>query len=219
MTLGILTCTTKNRAPLYKLTNITKMKFASSNLNIKYVFDGDFNNNDSRKAYWNKILFCRKHIKKFDWIMWMDDDAGIIDQTFNIEAFIEAATQNGEKIIAAEDENGFNCGIFLMKNDEFCISFLDKVYNELYEKFKNDIWPEQNAMKYLLSLEENKKYFKIVPGYLINAHHPCYISDVPNLMNDYTFIVHVAGGDGRKIQLFRQPGLMEKIFKTEQCLE
>lgn len=216
MTLGILTCTTKNRAPLYKLTNITKMKFASSRLDVQYVFSNSFSENIDWGLFWLKPQFMLKHISKFDYILWMDDDAGIVDQTFNVEQFLNSLNPS-KSIFLAKDENGLNAGVILMKNDEIskeCLQYqISKAPLPEYQK----LYYDQSVL--VDFVERHKDSFQELPGSIFNAHHEGIEFEVPNKYCDFTFIVHVAGGDGRKIQLSRRPGGLEEVYKVNQCLE
>ena len=219
--LGILTCTSYDKHNIIrdnfcKITNLTKIKFASQWLNVQYIYSDSIKEelNLNVLPYWLKCNFILKYIDLFDYILWMDDDAGIVDQSFDINSFLNSLDES-KSIFIANDENGINAGVFFMKNSEISKECLKYIISKQSLKEYNKLYYDQTVL--IDFINNHKEIYQEISGSIFNAHHKGFEHNHPNKYCDSTFIVHVAGGDYRKKILGSNPESLKKIFKIEKC--
>lgn len=186
MRLGIVTCSTPNRQWLYSITNQTKVKYCSIH-NIDYIFSDQFYPDKQRHPYWNKIAFIRTYLPKYDWVLWMDDDAGFISSESIFSIF-----DTNAQLLYANDLNGFNAGVMAFNNTDRVQKCLDCVWNTMYYLYKDHSCPEQDAL-YKLFVQD-LHIGGCIDGSIYNAYNrQLTISDV-NQATENTIILHIAGG-------------------------
>lgn len=195
MRVAILTCTTPNRKWLYDITNPGKMKYAKSH-GYDYIFSDEFYPDKSKGIYWLKPAFISKNISdKYDWILWVDDDASIIKQDFDLEKFITNVDEDGKDIYAAEDINGLNAGVLLLRSTEDNRSLFDFIYNKMESKYRFAKFQDQSA---LAAVAKHLNILKIVDGHVLNAYNSRLTISPKNQQTKDTFILHIAGGSSFK---------------------
>ena len=189
MKVAILTCSTPNRKWLYDITNTTKEKYCQK-FGYTYIFDDTFYPDKSRHPYWNKIKFVAEKLKDFDYVVWMDDDAGFIKFDKSLDDFLKC------DFGYCEDLNGFNCGVFVVKNIEENQNIFDFIWNKMYNEYKTHFFPEQDALKeiYQKSMPDLGTAFD---GSLYNAYDKVVITS-KNQRNENTIILHIAAGSDYK---------------------
>lgn len=189
MQVAILTCSTQNRKWLYDITNPTKEKYCKEH-GYTYIFSDTFYPDKSRHPYWNKIKFVAENLKNYDYVIWMDDDAGFIKFDKSLEEFLKC------DFGYCEDLNGFNCGVFVVKNTPDNQNIFDFMWNNMYDKFKNHRFPEQDALLqiYQKDMPELATEFD---GKIYNAYDKSVIIS-KNQRNDDSIILHIAGGSDYK---------------------
>ena len=82
-------------------------------------------------VYYNKIIAVNNILedkRNFDWILYLDSDAIITNFVYNIEDIINRHIT--KEIIFAQDSNGINNGVFLIKNTPNMKNFLKDVYTD-----------------------------------------------------------------------------------------
>ena len=192
MKIAVLTCSTPNRKWLYDITNRTKEKYCTKN-NIDYIFSDTFYPDKSRHPYWNKIKMICDYLPKYDWVVWIDDDAGFINDTS-----IEEVIKNTEKpFMFCEDMNGFNSGVMFIKNTDIMQSTFEFVWNKMYNIYKNSKFPEQDALRTII---KDLNVGKSIDGHLYNAYDKSLTVCKQNQANENTIILHIAGGSVFKEQ-------------------
>lgn len=93
----------------------------------KYVAERvtDFN---GRHPVWAKLPCIERHLPACDWLFYLDSDAAITNQDFdlvNIIQFIEA-----DRIMAVcDDANGMNAGVLLVRNHPLARKVIHAVYH------------------------------------------------------------------------------------------
>lgn len=130
-----------------------------------------------RSSSWYKILLMLKALsdKSINLVMWIDADA-IILKDFQVEDL-----NTGSDLRMGVDSNGLNAGIILLRNTDWSVGFLNRVWES--ESFIHHIWWEQAAIHHLQQM-----------GYLKN-----HLDPLPPEFNSYepikgkTFIAHAAG--------------------------
>lgn len=192
MQIAVLTCSTQNRKWLYDITNRTKEKYCSKN-NIEYIFSDTYYPDKSRHPYWNKIKMICDYLPKYDWVVWIDDDAGFINDNS-----IETVIMNTEKpFMYCEDMNGFNSGVMFVKNTPIMQNTFEFIWNKMYYSFKNHQFPEQDALKTII---KDLDVGKSIDGHLYNAYDKSLTVCEQNQRNEDTVILHIAGGSWFKEQ-------------------
>ena len=201
MKIAIITCTTSNRKWLYDITNPGKSKYAAMH-GYDYIFSDTFYPDRSKGVYWLKPAFIRENIsEKYDWILWMDDDAGILKFDFDLELFIKENEEFGKDIYAAEDLNGLNAGVLLLRSNDENKSIFDFIYNSMEPVYKSAIYQDQSA---LLDISKRLDVLKLVDGHILNAYDRLLTFSPKNQMTSDTFILHIAGGDEFKRHNFNR---------------
>ena len=168
-------------------------------------------------VYYNKIIAVDSVLKdqrNFDWVLYIDSDAAVSNFNYKIEDIIKR--HSDKEIIIAQDSNGVNNGVFLIKNTENMKKFLEKSYGD--RNFYHSKTPEQSAMFYYLQQDEYKNLVGIESPHLMNAYLNGYADlkstkeDIKNWDKD-SFIVHFFQLSTKdRVNLFKQILLTQNII-------
>ena len=119
---------------------------------LKNSFDCErfFIEDFGKPAPWFKIPTLIKEIdsNEYDYILWIDADAMILNQNFDIKQILD----ENKSLHISHDPNSINSGAMLWKCDKVSRGFLKEVW-KLSEKYLNHIWWEQAAIIELLASE------------------------------------------------------------------
>jgi len=120
-----------------------------------------------REPVFMKIPLILNNLKKYDYVLWIDSDAIVINSNFDLKKLIAS----GRNLYISEDFNGINAGVMLWRKCEFSEKILGKIW-DLYDEYKNHVWKEQEALRNLidsnyLSAREMTEY---VPQKILNAY-------------------------------------------------
>jgi len=157
----------------------------------------------SRPAAWSKILEVRKHLPRYDWLMFIDVDTLIMNPAVRLE---DVADDSVDQVLAA-DHNGVNSGVWMVRNTPWSFTFLDELWAQddlvkgpylfhyeqraFHRLFHTDPWSKQpstkNAAPYA-GAAEVRAHSKIVNQCVFNSLLPWYVSG--------DFVVHFAGLKG-----------------------
>lgn len=90
---------------------------------------------DGRPEEWSKILAMKEQAQASNakWLLWIDDDIIITNESHKLEHLIEAYGADKDLIIAQDADRQrtpINNGIFLLKNTEWSRNFLSEVWVE-----------------------------------------------------------------------------------------
>ena len=66
-------------------------------------------------APWSKIDALLLHLRRFDWLLYLDGDALVANPAICLESFLDDAYD----VVMAEDWGGYNTGAFLVRNSTF----------------------------------------------------------------------------------------------------
>lgn len=150
---------------------------------------------------WEKLPLILKHIKNYDYIMWVDADAFFYSDVGNIKDIINEHLDknfifNFDKNQITKDDkliNFINCGVFIVKNTQYSIDFLNKwAYDE--ELFKNNshsgFW-EQGVLidmqnQNISNIKENQYIYDYSIIQHFNENDQGKVSATP-------YILHLAG--------------------------
>jgi len=150
----------------------------------KYGYDTyfyEYNITPERLIGWSKIKIILKYIKDYDYILCVDYDAFPV-KDFKIEDFID----NENELYIANDVNGINAGVFILKGGEKSETFLNKVWTTA----PNNPLSEQGAMGILLKQRYSIKV-KYMDRKIFNSYG--YSGDESANFSRDTIIAHTAG--------------------------
>eukprot|EP00903_Cladosiphon_okamuranus_P006685 g6525.t1 len=121
----------------------------------------------SRPAAWSKLLVLQKHLGSYDYVIFVDIDAFIMNPTFKLEWILDVAQQQKETggeeawgagsesdLIVTQDWNGPNSGVVFVRNSEFSRWLLQEWWDQ--KQFVRGNYPfqyEQRAMHFLLQTD------------------------------------------------------------------
>lgn len=160
----------------------------------------DRNLSNDRPPSWSKVIMMSTALECHSVCMWIDADAMILNQTVAIESILNVhdCRNPPADLYITRDQNGVNCGVFVMRSSQRSYDFLEKVW--LSERYINHHWWEQAAFASLIESEWPIRV-AYLPKRSINAYPDDY---VPGDM-----ILHTAGMANRQHVLMeyaaRQP--------------
>lgn len=153
---------------------------------------------DQRRTVWGKIDVIEKVLPKFDWLLWLDMDAVIMNSQQTIEELMTrlktdyyngTASEFDEKIdfiiIRPGTDKMINAGVFLIKNTSWSFKFLREIQAR-EEWYRQGPSYEQGAMWDVMRQPE---YIKRTL-YLDRENH--IFNTFPKFYQDGDFVVHFA---------------------------
>jgi hypothetical protein len=175
----------------------------------------------SRPGAWSKLPAVKKHLPYYDYIMYMDVDAVIMNFNRKIEELIVP----GFDIVMATDWNGPNTGVWIAKNTEFTKWFLEEAWKQdqftqsgfpfEYEQravhylMRTEIWKKRRLPKYPGDIADIRRRIFLMDQCAMNSYavHPLYMKADRQVSQyiDGDFVIHFAGKKGKiKVDLMRQ---------------
>ena len=85
----------------------------------------------SRPIPWSKIHLILKYLPDYDYIVWIDADILIMNNTISLESIIDKYISYD--IICGTCTRMINTGILFIKNTDFCKQFLKAVFDNEYD--------------------------------------------------------------------------------------
>lgn len=187
MRIGIVTLSTPNIETYCQYTRARNCDYAEQH---KYQFIAFKEKlDDSRPASWSKLLALLMNWDDYDWLMWIDADAMIMNKDIKLESIID----NKYDFIVSTDLNGINCGIFLVKTTEFMRQIFEQAYDK--KEFINHPWWEQAALMSLMNENEilRQKTKKInkkeINSYMNDFEKGDFILHLPGFSNDTRYLI------------------------------
>jgi hypothetical protein len=185
MKIGILSITNESYWPVSDITRHVNVEYASSH---DYVFNMSIHPPAPwAETVWGKITYLKKRLSEFDWVMWIDADAMVMNHRVKIEDLIAKCPLDTDLIISS-DLHGLNAGVFLLRNRQWSRDFLQAV-DESKSEFISHKYPEQEAMDAILKdfNGKNGDYpVSYLPQWLLNQF---WLQWIPG-----DFIIHHSGG-------------------------
>jgi len=77
----------------------------------------------NRIATWNKLIAVQRELAAFDWVLWLDADALIVNPRHRIEDVI-APYISDKQMLFSSDNQGLCAGVFFAKNTPWSHAFL-----------------------------------------------------------------------------------------------
>ena len=94
----------------------------------------------ARHPVWSKMKLLLRHLPEFDWMLWLDADALIVNRDITLESFVDSSAD----LIVTADHNGLNAGVFLLRNSPAAARFLELAWDRA--DCIDHPWREQEAM-------------------------------------------------------------------------
>jgi len=168
-----------------------------------------------RHIVWEKISLIldlfENHRNEFDWLFYCDADIMIMNHSIELKSFID----DSKDFIITHDCNGFNAGVFLLRNSNWSFNFIKRVWNvdpghsEMQGKFGETL-AEQLAMKHAMKWmpdHERAEHIKVVSQDLFN----CYLYNEYSLSHNEgnfkigDFVLHLPGMENhRREEIFNK---------------
>ncbi|OUM60469.1 glycosyltransferase family 34 protein [Piromyces sp. E2] len=169
----------------YQYANINNYSFFLNNKR----YDND------RSLYYMKIntiietMIYGLKTKEFDWVFWVDCDTALSNPNIKLEVFVP--TDSDIHLIFAEDKNGLNAGIFLLRVHSWTLNFLMRAKSYQYFNKEEDLYfVDQAAINNALVAGHEERHYIIVPEDWFNT----WFDDIkPN-----SFVYHFSGRDINK---------------------
>ena len=190
------------------------------------VYNKPFNNNTAH--CWNKVAAIIKNLKFFDYLVWIDADAIIVNHNTTIEEIINIAPD--KELFVCEDINKIkeciNSGVLIIKNTQWTNELFLKIWNCDVIHSHND----QNVLLYII----NKEIYPNIPSdlkfskYCNQNMHPKVIVSDQTLFNTHiynfkinNFILHLMGESSEaRTHVMRQVNTLLKLdnYNSLDCV-
>ncbi|KAF7723310.1 hypothetical protein EC973_002107 [Apophysomyces ossiformis] len=152
---------------------------------------------DNRNVVWGKIDVLQKLLPKYEWLLWLDMDAVIMNMDKSLENLIDtfrsqypggkADFDDTVDIIIARrsSDEAINAGVFLIRNSIWSNNFLRDLQN-IEEWYKKGPYYEEGALKQLISQPSNRQHV------LLLDHDDQTFNTLPKSYQSDSFILHFA---------------------------
>jgi galactosyl transferase GMA12/MNN10 family len=156
-----------------------------------------------RPICWSKIPALLEALNSYEWVLWADSDALIINFSIRLEEFCDPAfdlivqsqdhffTRLGIEPTLGLTRMPINTGVFLIRSTPWSLEFLRRAYEQTQFITTSDIWDgvgEQEAMIHLLNKHpHDRKRIKYVD----------HLQNHPKLYSPADMFVHFYGNHGR----------------------
>ncbi len=143
----------------------------------------------SRPLAWSKVNLIRRCLKDgYDYVVWIDADAFIMNPTIKLESIIVNFSKDKDILLTMDAVDVLNSGVMFIKNTEWSKAFFDLVYN-MTDFINHSNW-EQGAIidLYENNILDSQYHIAVLPKTyqrLFNSYCPLY--------KDGDFILHLAG--------------------------
>jgi len=132
-----------------------------------------------------KVIIGLKE-KKYDWIFWVDSDVVLANPNIKLEAFLPNKGMNNIHLIIADDVNGLNAGVFLLRVHPWSLNLLMRAMSYSYFNDKKGLkYADQSSLNNVLYESKEEDHYIVVPQNWFNS----YIG----LNKDGDFLLHLAG--------------------------
>lgn len=206
MNILILTAFTKN-VVWNNYGNCDFGKFAAK-INLEYATNNNYNflceilqdALTDRHNTWNKITLIKKHLKFYDYVVWIDADAIFLNNIkiedligVDIDLVITKNPPTESGIMYTMTSTGF----MIWKNSDWSFKTLDNLWNNFSHYFYNGFHEQSALDEYLIPIIKNKNLLEKHSDDLECIINQENIKILPykyhNMSN--TFFVYHAGGD------------------------
>ena len=150
---------------------------------------------------WNTILYLKKYIDRYDWLLWVDADTYVVNSNVKLEDFVdnnyhmviqcdyEDAAFMERSALPAKEHRAINAGVVFCRNSNPLKDLLDQWWDtrlrEDCHSAENGQW-EQLGLKQLIG-EKGEKEPNVVKTIL---DHTTGFNVVPEIADENTFMIH-----------------------------
>ena len=212
----IIIFTIENRVLSLLLEHNTNVQAYANMHGYTYHFFDTYKNELQLPVYWWKVQKMLEYIEtsNLDYVMWMDSDTIVCQNTFRLEELISTSPESS--IFIARHYIGYmlhniptdmNAGVFIVKNNQIGKQFLQECIHVYINNPKckvddklvlNNAWAgecyEQGVMNQLLCGKYKKDVHVLTSDYIFNGnYHWSRLIDIYD-----TFILHCFGHDKEK---------------------
>lgn len=170
-----------------------------------YDFIDDVPVAPGRPICWSKIPAMLDALSRYEWVLWADSDALIINLSTRLEEFCDPVfdlivqsqdhffTRLGIEPALGLTRMPINTGVFLMRSTRWSLEFLSQAYEQTQFITAGEVWDgvgEQEAMIYLL---------KNQPHDLRRIKYVDHLQNHPKFYSPPDMFVHFYGNYGRHL--------------------
>jgi hypothetical protein len=147
------------------------------------MIDGNKYVDNSRGVSWFKLLAVEEALHEYDYVMYIDADAVVMDLAKPLDSFIIAG--QGADMIMTQDWSGLNGGVWIAKSSDWTLAYMKLLWNQTHlipryspdGKTKHLFEWEQRAFHYLIQSEmwERRGMPKYPGDYMSNREHIVYL--------------------------------------------
>lgn len=153
-----------------------------------------------------------REMREGDWMLFTGADAVIIDQKFDLLAWMNDHIKPDTWFAYTEDINGLNNNGFLLRKCFTARTYLKDIWALRGQTFEinGNRWEEQGAFTKLLEREDFKDGVQIIPQEITNGYEPCIYGEP---YKKPVFIAHYPGKQTAERTYFikRALGLVPRI--------
>lgn len=104
---------------------------------------------EDRAPAWSKIVLLRRLLENYDYVLWIDADAIILDDSVDPSSLLTDGDYQALVRYCWNEEEGACTGVWLLRNVEKSIAFLDAVWNSGDGYLRLRPWEQAAAMRLL----------------------------------------------------------------------
>ena len=146
---------------------------------------------------WGKISTLIRHLPNFDYVIWVDNDAVIANASVAVESLLAKAEPHKSDLYITKDFNGYNFGVFIMRNSPFSFDLLQSILSVEPLRSTRHWFQEQEALITCLDRMDSasfEKHVHVLEQRDMNAYPSTAVgvsAEAQYKLGD--FIVHFAG--------------------------
>ena len=147
---------------------------------------------------WQKPAIMLQYAKRFDWIIWMDADAGINNQDADVPAYL--ATADNSRIVMSKGNLGWNAGVLAVPCTEPGLDWLRRWEDLRNEPAYQTGWRDQHGV--IALIKENPSIVQIPP---VELGWNCYPWMSPCPLTKRSWCLHMPNCSAdRRTRTFRK---------------
>jgi hypothetical protein len=104
---------------------------------------------EDRAPAWSKVVLLRRLLENYDYVLWIDADAIILDDSVDPASLLEEGHYQALVRYRWNEEQCACTGVWLLKNVEKAVAFLDAVWNGGDGYLRLHPWEQAAAMRLL----------------------------------------------------------------------
>ena len=115
-----------------------------------------------RPVAWGKLLALQEALETYDYALYLDLDLAIVQPMLSLEGFVGRLEEEGKDLLVAEDGNGVNTGVMLLRKSEWSQWFLGELWRVGESLVDCDciFYYEQRVFHHALQTEQWRKGYK-----------------------------------------------------------